>query len=142
MYVIIIGCSRVGVIMARSLESRGHNVVVIERARENLAKLGRSFSGLTVVGNGFAPEVLGEAGIKRADALFAVTDNDNANIISVQVARKMFGVERAYARVYDQDRAETYRSMGGMGVEAVCSTTLVAEALMEKVFPPGGGAKG
>lgn len=130
MYIIIIGCSRVGVIMARTLESEGHNVVVVERDRRNLEKLGRSFSGITVVGNGFAPEVLREAGIEQADFLFAVTDNDNANIVSVQVARKMCGLEKSYARVYDPDRAATYRQMG---VDSVCSTTLVADRLMSRV---------
>jgi trk system potassium uptake protein TrkA len=131
MYMIVVGCSRVGVTIAQSLESEGHSVVVVDRSRENLQKLGRSFSGITVVGSGFAPEVLKEAGIGRADVLLAVTDSDNANIVCAQVAKKLFNLERVFARIYDPARAATYQKMG---VEIISETQLVVDALKEKVF--------
>ena len=131
MYIIVVGCSRVGVTISQSLESEGHSVVVVDRSRENLQKLGRSFSGITVVGNGFAPEVLKEAGIGRADVLLAVTDSDNANIVCAQVAKKLFNLERVFARIYDPARAATYQKMG---VEIISETQLVVDALKEKVF--------
>ena len=134
MYIIVVGCSRVGVTIAQSLESEGHSVVVIDRSRENLQKLGRSFSGITVVGSGFAPEVLKEAGIGRADVLLAVTDSDNANIVCAQVAKKLFNLERVFARIYDPARAATYQKMG---VEIISETQLVVDALKEKVFTEG-----
>ena len=123
-----------GVTIAQSLESEGHSVVVVDRSRENLQKLGRSFSGITVVGSGFAPEVLKEAGIERADVLLAVTDNDNANIVCAQVAKKLFNLERVFARIYDSARAATYQKMG---VEIISETQLVVDALKEKVFTKG-----
>lgn len=131
MYIIVVGCSRVGVTIAQSLESEGHSVVVVDRSRENLQKLGRSFSGITVVGSGFAPEVLKEAGIGRADVLLAVTDSDNANIVCAQVAKKLFNMEKVFARIYDPARAATYQKMG---VEIISETQLVMDALKEKVF--------
>jgi len=134
MYIIVVGCSRVGVTIAQSLESEGHSVVVIDRSRENLQKLGRSFSGITVVGSGFAPEVLKEAGIGRADVLLAVTDSDNANIVCAQVAKKLFNLERVFARIYDPVRAATYQKMG---VEIISETQLVVDVLKEKVFAKG-----
>jgi len=134
MYIIVVGCSRVGVTIAQSLESEGHNVVVVDRSRENLKELGRSFSGITVVGSGFAPEVLKEAGIARADVLLAVTDNDNANIVCAQVAKKLFNLERVFARIYDPARAATYQKMG---VDIISETQLVVDALKEKLFKKG-----
>lgn len=134
MYIIVVGCSRVGITIAQSLENEGHSVVVVDRSRENLQKLGRSFSGITVVGSGFAPEVLKEAGIERADVLLAVTDNDNANIVCAQVAKKLFNLERVFARIYDPARAETYQKMG---VEIISETQLVVDALKMKVFKKG-----
>ena len=131
MYIIVVGCSRVGVTIAQSLESEGHSVVVVDRSRENLQKLGRSFSGITVVGSGFAPEVLKEAGIGRADVLLAVTDSDNANIVCAQVAKKLFNLERVFARIYDPARAATYQKMG---VEIISETQLVVDALKENIF--------
>ena len=134
MYIIVVGCSRVGVTIAQSLESEGHSVVVVDRSRENLQKLGRSFSGITVVGSGFAPEVLKEAGIGRADVLLAVTDSDNANIVCSQVAKKLFNLERVFARIYDPARAATYQKMG---VEIISETQLVVDALKKNVFAKG-----
>ncbi|MFH2068380.1 MAG: NAD-binding protein [Candidatus Omnitrophota bacterium] len=134
MYIIVVGCSRVGVTIAQLLESEGHNVVVVDRSRENLKELGRSFSGITIVGNGFAPEVLKEAGIGRADVLLAVTDSDNANIVCAQVARKLFNLEKVFARIYDPARAATYQKMG---VDIISETQLVVDALKKKVFTKG-----
>jgi len=134
MYIIVVGCSRVGVTIAQSLESEGHSVVVVDRSRENLQKLGRSFSGITVIGSGFAPEILKEAGIGRADVLFAVTDNDNANIVCAQVAKKLFNLEKVFARIYDPARAAIYQKMG---VEIISETQLVVDALRKKVFAKG-----
>ncbi|PIP16391.1 MAG: hypothetical protein COX46_02525 [bacterium (Candidatus Ratteibacteria) CG23_combo_of_CG06-09_8_20_14_all_48_7] len=131
MYIIVVGCSRVGITLAQSLESEGHNVVVIDRNRENLQRLGRSFSGITVVGNGFSPEILKEAGVERADALIAVTDNDNANIVTAQVAKKMFDLEKVFARIYDPARAQTYQKLG---VHAVSETALVVDSLRQLLF--------
>lgn len=123
-----------GVTIAQLLESEGHNVVVVDRSRENLKELGRSFSGITIVGNGFAPEVLKEAGIGRADVLLAVTDSDNANIVCAQVARKLFNLEKVFARIYDPARAATYQKMG---VDIISETQLVVDALKKKVFTKG-----
>ncbi len=134
MYIIVVGCSRVGVTIAQSLESEGHSVVMVDRSRENLQKLGRAFSGITVVGSGFAPEVLKEAGIERADVLLAVTDNDNANIVCAQVAKKLFNLEKVFARIYDPARAATYQKMG---VEIISETQLVVDTLKKKVFAKG-----
>jgi len=124
----------VGVTIAQSLESEGHSVVVVDRSRENLQKLGRSFSGITVVGSGFAPEVLKEAGIGRADVLLAVTDSDNANIVCAQVAKKLFNLEKVFARIYDPARAATYQKMG---VDIISETQLVVDTLKGKVFKKG-----
>ncbi|MFH0795821.1 MAG: NAD-binding protein [Candidatus Omnitrophota bacterium] len=131
MYIIVVGCSRVGITLAQSLESEGHNVVVIDRDRDSLQRLGRSFSGITVVGNGFSPEILKEAGVERADALIAVTDNDNANIVTAQVAKKMFDLEKVFARIYDPARAQTYQKLG---VNAISETALVVDSLRQLLF--------
>ncbi|HNQ36113.1 MAG TPA: TrkA family potassium uptake protein [bacterium] len=131
MYIIIVGCSRVGIDLAQALDSEGHNVVVIDRNQESLARLGRSFSGLLISGNGYEPEVLREAGIEKADALLAVTDNDNTNLVTTQVARKLFGKEKVLARIYDPVRAETFQKMA---VDTVSETTLVSEAFRKLLF--------
>jgi len=94
MYVIIVGCGRVGSELAKILSSEGHNVVVIDRNPESFRRLGQSFNGLTLVGSGFDTELLRSAGISQADAFCAVTNGDNTNLISAQVAKKIFKVPK------------------------------------------------
>ena len=63
MYIIIVGCGRVGTQLAHLLSDAGHNVVVIDKEAETLQKLGADFNGLTLTGDGFDVDLLKEAGI-------------------------------------------------------------------------------
>lgn len=130
MYAIIIGCGRVGAELAKLLSSEGHNVVVIDRSSSSLDRLGNTFNGLTLVGNGFDLALLRQAGIEKADALCCVTNGDNTNLISAQVARKIFKVPKVIARVYDPHRAHIYKALG---LDIVSGTTLFASLIRDKI---------
>jgi trk system potassium uptake protein TrkA len=130
MYAIIIGCGRVGAELAKLLSSEGHNVVVIDRSGGSFDRLGNTFNGLTLVGNGFDLALLRQAGIEKADALCCVTNGDNTNLISAQVARKIFKVPKVIARVYDPHRAHIYKALG---LDIVSGTTLFASLIRDKI---------
>jgi trk system potassium uptake protein TrkA len=123
LYVVVMGCGRVGSSLASALCRIGHDVAVIDRDPTAFLRLGSSFAGTTVVGMGFDREVLVEAGIERADAFAAVSSGDNSNIISARVARETFGVERVVARIYDAKRAAVYERLGIPTVATVPWTT-------------------
>lgn len=53
MFVVIMGCGRVGRSLAARMEALGHNVSVIDVKSEALAKLGNDFHGKRVLGQGF-----------------------------------------------------------------------------------------
>ncbi|MGU3433335.1 potassium channel family protein [Actinomycetes bacterium M1A6_2h] len=123
MYVVVMGCGRVGSSLAAALVRIGHEVAVIDRDPTAFLRLGPKFPGRTVVGMGFDRQVLVDAGIERADALAAVSSGDNSNIISARVARETFGVERVVARIYDAKRAAVYERLGIPTVATVPWTT-------------------
>ncbi|MFZ2178477.1 MAG: TrkA family potassium uptake protein [Rhodococcus sp. (in: high G+C Gram-positive bacteria)] len=112
MYVVIMGCGRVGSSLAGALTRIGHEVAVIDRDPAAFLRLDSDFPGRTVVGMGFDRDVLIKAGIERAEALAAVSSGDNSNIIAARVARETFGVERVVARIYDAKRAAVYERLG------------------------------
>lgn len=112
MYVVIMGCGRVGASLASSLTRIGHEVAVIDRDASAFLRLDAGFSGTTVVGMGFDRDVLAKAEIERAEAFAAVSSGDNSNIIAARVARETFGVERVVARIYDAKRAAVYERLG------------------------------
>jgi trk system potassium uptake protein TrkA len=131
MNVIVVGCGRVGSQLATLLSVEGHNVTVIDKDADAFRRLGTTFNGVTVRGLGFDEDVLEEAGIRECDAFAAVTDLDNTNLMAAEVARKLFGVKHAVARLYNPVRERTYQQLG---LDYVCGTTLVAEVLLDKIM--------
>jgi trk system potassium uptake protein TrkA len=109
---IIVGCGRVGVMLAQLLELDGHQVTVVDKNPTAFRKLGSGFRGRTVPGIGFDRDVLREAGIERADGFAAVTSGDNSNFIAATVARDTFRVPIVVARIYDPQREQIYRRLG------------------------------
>lgn len=131
MYVIIVGCGRVGSELAKLLSNEGHNVVIIDKNTVSFERLGGTFNGLTLIGNGFDLELLKQAGIEKADAFCAVTNGDNTNLISAQVAKKIFKVPKVLARVYDPQRAHIYAALG---LDIISGTILFAAMLRDKII--------
>ena len=131
MYVIIVGCGRVGSELAKLLSNEGHDVVVIDKSQQAFERLGGTFNGLTLVGNGFDLALLRSAGVEKTDAFCAVTNGDNTNLISAQVARKIFKVPKVIARVYDPQRAHIYAALG---LDIISGTILFASMIRDKVI--------
>ena len=126
------GCGRVGSLLARNLEERGHTVAVIDSNPDAFRRLGASFSGIRVTGMGFDEEVLDQAGTPRADAFLAVSSGDNSNIIAARVARETFGIENVVARIYDPGRAEVYERLG---IPTVATVKWTADQVLRRILP-------
>jgi trk system potassium uptake protein TrkA len=131
MYIIIVGCGRVGSQLARLLSSEGHNVVVIDKNPAAFERLGAAFNGLTLTGDGFDLDLLKQAGIEKADAFCTVTNGDNTNLVSAQVAKKIFKVPKVIARVYDPQRAHIYTALG---LDIISGTILFAAMIRDKII--------
>lgn len=131
MYIIIVGCGRVGSQLANLLQTSGHNVVVIDKKPEAFQKLGDNFNGLTLVGNGCDTDLLEEGGIRKADALCALTDEDNTNIMVAQIAKQIFNIQKVYSRIYDPRKADIYKKLG---LNIISGTVLFAAMLRDKII--------
>jgi trk system potassium uptake protein TrkA len=135
-HVVIMGCGRVGSILATNVEARGNTVAVIDQNADAFRRLGADFRGQTVTGVGFDREVLINAGVERADAFAAVSSGDNSNIISARLARETFGVRRVVARIYDAKRAEVYERLG---IPTVATVRWTADRIIRHLVPDGHG---
>jgi len=124
MYVIIMGCGRVGARLATQLVSTGHEVVVMDMVPSAFERLGRDFLGSTLIGNGIDHDDLVKAGIERADAFAAVTQGDNRNIMAAQIAKHIFKVPRVVTRIYDPIRQDTFKALG---LDAISPTVIGAQ---------------
>ncbi len=130
MYIIIAGCTKVGANLALRLSQEGHDIVVIDAKSGNLESLGVGFNGMTIAGIPIDEDVLKSAGIEMADALAAVTPDDNMNIMISQIGKQLYHVPVVIARTHDPEREQVLMQMG---LDTVCSTTLAVNKIIEKL---------
>ena len=128
MKIIIMGCGRVGAELAAILDQEGHEVTVLDVNPDAFRRLPPEFGGQRHVGNGIDQEVLARIGVGEADAFVAVTQGDNRNVMSAQMAKHIFGVPRAVCRIYDPIREELYHTLG---LETISPTKVGARLLKE-----------
>jgi trk system potassium uptake protein TrkA len=126
MQIVVIGCGKVGSSLARELVEAGNEVVIIESDR-NLLTNADDIDCMKINGVPIDKDVLKSAGIETADAVCAVTQDDNLNIMCSQVAREIFKVERVIARIFNPGSRELFEEFG---LETICSTSLTVDAII------------
>jgi trk system potassium uptake protein TrkA len=130
MFIIIMGCGRVGARVALMLTKAGHEVSIMDIQSSAFSRLGPEFKGTTILGDATDQEVLKRSGIERADAFLAATQGDNRNIMSSQIAQHVFGVKRVVTRIYDPLRSDTFAALG---LQAISPTIIGANAFYEQI---------
>lgn len=131
MYIIVAGCGRVGSELADLFSCEGHDVVIIDKDKNSFRRLGMNFNGIAIEGVAFDEEVLHRAGIEDADAFAAVTNFDNTNLMTAEIVTNIYHVPNVTSRLYNPDKELTFFKMG---IDYVCSTTLMADRIIEKLF--------
>jgi trk system potassium uptake protein len=142
MFVLIVGCGRVGSAIAKRMIKQGHDVSVLDESEEAHALLDHDLDqtwedsgGRFTVGTALEVEALDAAGIQQADVVVCSTDGDNTNIVVAQIAKKRFQVPKVVVRVLDPYRADWYSQQG---LHTVCPTQVAIEMLTEAVRGDGG----
>jgi trk system potassium uptake protein TrkA len=127
-YIVIVGCGRLGSMLANQLSRRGRNVVVVDRDASAFDNLSTEFSGFRITGDAAELAILREAKIDEADCLLAVTRHDNVNLMVAQVGKVLFSIPKVVARVFDPSRVALYREFG---IETICPTQISADMFLE-----------
>jgi trk system potassium uptake protein TrkA len=129
MFVMVVGSGRLASGLARVLSSRGNDVVVVAESVDS-RWLGSDFDGVVVEGNPIDEEVLESAGIRKAEIFVAAAPDDVVNAMAAQVAKAVFGVKLALARLTDPARERFYRSIG---VDTVCPTSTGINQVLDMI---------
>ena len=88
MNIIIVGCGKVGSILAGQLSQEGHDISIIDTNDQVVKEFSNSYDAMGVVGNGVSYTIQKEAGIENAHLLIAVTGSDELNLLCCLIARK------------------------------------------------------
>ncbi|MCS7174850.1 potassium channel family protein [Pseudothermotoga sp.] len=130
LYVVIVGCGRIGSIVATRLSVSGNNVVVIDSDEVALDSLPDEFTGFKIAGDATEVSHLRDAKLDRADILLALTGDDNTNFMVSTVAKRFFGVEKVIARVNDPSNEEIFKEFD---IEIISPTKLAALKILAEL---------
>ncbi len=128
MKVVIVGCGRVGSVLAVTFDEAGHDVIVIDLLTKAFDRLPPTFKGTAIRGNGTDEDALRRAGAEGADLFLALTEGDNRNVMAAQVATEAFGVRQVICKINDPVRAAAYADLG---LATICRTNLMADAVLQ-----------
>jgi trk system potassium uptake protein TrkA len=136
-FIIVVGCGRVGAELAFRLYQRGHQVAVIDQVGSSFANLDPEYRGRTIEGEVLSQEVLTRAGIEEADGLTAVTNSDAVNAVVGHMAREVYKVSNVVVRNYDPRWLPMHEAFG---LQVVSSTAWGAQRIEELLYQPLGRA--
>ncbi len=138
LFIVIVGCGRLGSHLANRLSREGHSVVTIDIDESAFSALSAEYSGFRLEGDATEFAVMKQAKADKADLVIATTCEDNMNLMVAQVAKKIFHVPKVIARVFDPNREKIYSTLG---IETICPTLIAGDILLESLlkstFPIG-----
>lgn len=136
MYIIVVGAGKVGYYLAKTLLAENHEVLLMEKDTAKVELYGERLGAVVVRGDGAEASVLNAAGAARADAVVAVTGDDEDNLVICQVAKSKFNVGRTIARVNNPKNEHLFKLLG---VDVTVSQTnfilnLIGQAIPQRSF--------
>ena len=139
MKAVIVGCGRVGSVLADAFDRAGQDVIIIDTSTSAFNRLPSSFGGSAIRGDGTDEDTLRRAGAESADLFMAMTEGDNRNVMAAQLAVEALDARRVIAKINDPVRAAAYADLG---INTLCRTNLMATAVndflgLDLTFGPG-----
>lgn len=122
-----------GEYLAHVLLESGNDVAIIEEDQATADRLSVVLTGryLVINGDGCDSKYQEDAGIRKADVFAATTGLDDSNLVSCEIAQRVFNVPRCIARVNSPKNQRIFRKVG---IECVSSTALIANLIEEETL--------
>ena len=98
MNVIICGAGEVGYNIARLLSDEKNQITIIDHDEDRIEQISNKLDVRTLIGYASHPKILKEAEADKSDMIIAVTQSDEINMISCQIASALFSVPIKIAR--------------------------------------------
>ncbi|GHO87204.1 potassium channel family protein [Dictyobacter formicarum] len=132
MYIIVGGGGDVGYYLTRYLLQQGHEILLLEKENGRFQTLSEELGQSVLKGDACEARTMEEAGARRADAVIAVTGEDEDNLVICQMAKKRFNVARTIARLNNPKHEELFQRLG---IDVTVSPTKAILSLIESELP-------
>ena len=99
MNIVILGAGQVGSSLARNLANEDNDITIIDTDKNALKELREKLDVHTRFGHASHPDILEQASVNDADMLIAVTNSDEVNMMSCQIAYSLFRTPTKIARI-------------------------------------------
>ena len=139
MKIIVCGAGEVGSNIAKQLVYEDNDVTIIDESEPLLRKLNQNLDLKSICGKPCHPEILENAGADEADMIIAVSDIDESNIVTCELANHLFKIPLKVARIKESAYLEPKYSdnlfvNGKIDVDAIISPELeVAKDIIIKL---------
>lgn len=134
MYLIIVGCGKVGFYLGQDMRTRGHEVTIIEKRPDKVKEAQEKLGNIVFEGDGCDPGVLERLGIARAEVLVAATGHDEDNLVICHVAKLLHPNVRTVGRVNNSKNETVFRRLG---LNAVVNSSALLAHMIEHEFSTG-----
>lgn len=111
MHFIVAGLSSIGRSLAELLQREGKDVVAIDSSEARCTEMAESSDVMVMEGDITQRSVLEEAGVKGANALVALTNDDSDNLMACMLAKEM-GAKKVISILNDAVHAEAFKEAG------------------------------
>jgi len=129
---VIVGGGKVGFYLAKELVEANHEVLIIERNAAKCAEIQEELGEIVMRGDGCEAAIQEQAGCGRADLFLAVTGEDEDNLVASQVAKHVFNIPRAVARINNPKNEMIFRKLG---IDSTVSATSAIMSHIEQELP-------
>ena len=105
MKIVIAGAGEMGSHLAKMLSGNSHDITVIDSDQKALDEVSALADVIAVEGDSTTVGVLRRASVRRADLFIAVNHEENTNIVSAMLAKKL-GAKKSIARIDNNEYLE------------------------------------
>ena len=142
MKIIVSSAEEVGFNIAKQLVDENNDVTIIDESEELLRQINQNLDVKTICGKPSFPDTLSRSEAEDCDMLISVTDNDEVNIVTCQIAKNIFNVPTTISRIKDSsyldkkwDKLFTEKCLS---IDHIISPEIeIANAIIRKLNTPG-----
>ena len=138
MKILILGAGRVGSSLASTLSREEYDVSIVDLNKDKLLRLQEDCDLAIEIGHASHPSTLKKAGADSETIVLAVTNSDECNITSCQIAKSKFNVKKTICRLSDSSYLESLEAFGENSIDiAIGPENEVTEHLVDLIKHPG-----